>query len=60
MSHKMKLWEKIIVHRLRGVANVTENQFGFMPGRSTMEAMFLIRQLMERCREKERHAYSLY
>jgi hypothetical protein len=51
MSHTMKLWERIIEHSLRGVTNVTENQFGFMPGRSTMEAMYLIRQLMERCRE---------
>jgi hypothetical protein len=35
MSHTMKLWERIIEHRLRGLTNVTENQFGFMPGRST-------------------------
>jgi hypothetical protein len=33
MSHTMKLWERIIEHRLRGVTNVTENQFGFMSGR---------------------------
>jgi hypothetical protein len=46
MSHTMKLRERIIEHRLRGVTNVTENQFGFMPGRSTMEAIFLIRQHM--------------
>jgi hypothetical protein len=51
MSHTMKLWERIIEHRLRGVTNGTENQFGFMSGRSTMEVIFLIRQLMERCRE---------
>jgi hypothetical protein len=25
MSHTMKLWERIIKHRLRGVTNVTEN-----------------------------------
>jgi hypothetical protein len=47
MNHTMKLWEMIIEHRLRGVTNVTENQFGFMLGRLTMEAIFLIRQLME-------------
>jgi hypothetical protein len=46
MSHTMKLWERIIEHHLRGVTNITENQFGFMPGRPTMEAIFLIRQLM--------------
>jgi hypothetical protein len=48
------LWERIFEHRLRGVINVTENQFGFMPGRSTMEVIFLIRQLMERCREQKK------
>jgi hypothetical protein len=30
MSHTMNLWKRIIEHRLRGVTNVTENQFGFM------------------------------
>jgi hypothetical protein len=52
MSHTIKLWERIIEHCLRGVTNVTENQFGFMPGRSTMDAIYLIRQFMERCREQ--------
>jgi hypothetical protein len=46
MSHTMKLWEMIIEHRLRGVINITETQFGFMPGRSTMEMIFLIRHFM--------------
>jgi hypothetical protein len=30
------------------------NQFGFMPGRSTMEAVFLIRQVMERYKEQKK------
>jgi hypothetical protein len=56
MSHTMKLWERIIEHLLRGVTNVTKNQFGFMPGRSTMEVIFLIRQLMEICREQKKES----
>jgi hypothetical protein len=62
MSHTIKLWERIIEHRLRGVTNVTKNQFGFMPGRSTMEVIFFIRQCMERYWEQieERPAYGLY
>jgi hypothetical protein len=56
----MKLWERIIEHRLRGVTNVTENQFGFMPRRSTIEAIFLIRQLMERCREQKKDMYMIF
>ena len=43
MSHTMKLWERVIEHRLRAITWVSMNQFGFMPGRSTMEAIFLIR-----------------
>jgi hypothetical protein len=60
MSHIMKLWERIIEHRLRGVTNVTENQFGFMPGRSTMEVIFLIRQLMKRCREQKKDLHMIF
>ncbi|KAH1238778.1 LINE-1 retrotransposable element ORF2 protein [Glycine max] len=47
MSHTMKLWERVIERRLRKETQVTENQFGFMPGRSTMEAIYLLRRVME-------------
>jgi hypothetical protein len=60
MRHTMKLCERIIEHRLRRVTNVIENQFGFMPGRSTMEAIFLIMQLMERCREQKKDIYIIF
>jgi hypothetical protein len=60
MSHTMKLWEMIIEHHLWGVTNVTENQFGFMAGRSTMKTIFLIRQLMERCREQKKDMHMIF
>jgi hypothetical protein len=60
MSHTIKLWERIIEHHLRAVTNVTENQFGFMPGRSIMETIFLIRQLMERCREQKKDMHMVF
>jgi hypothetical protein len=53
MSHTMKLWERVIEHRLRGMTHITMNQFGFMSGRSTMEAIFLIRHVMERYKEQK-------
>jgi hypothetical protein len=43
MSHTMKLWERVIEHRLKKLTTVFKNQFGFMLGRSTMETIFLIR-----------------
>jgi hypothetical protein len=60
MSHTMKLCERIIEHRLKGVTNVTKNQFGFMPGRLIMEVIFLIRQHMERCREQKKDPHMIF
>ncbi|XP_074337110.1 uncharacterized protein LOC141674288 [Apium graveolens] len=50
LSHTMKLWERVIETRLRSKVEVSENQFSFMPGRSTLEAIHLLRQLMEKYR----------
>jgi hypothetical protein len=60
MSHTMKLCERIIDHRLRGVTNVTKNQFRFMLERSTMKTIFLIRQLMERCKEQKKDLHIIF
>jgi hypothetical protein len=60
MSHTMKLWERVIEHRLRGTTRVSTNQFSFMPGRSTIEAIFLIRQVMERFREQKKDLHMVF
>jgi hypothetical protein len=53
MSNTMNLRERMIEYRLRKLTTVFKNQFGFMPGRYTMETIFLIRQLMERHRKQK-------
>jgi Reverse transcriptase (RNA-dependent DNA polymerase) len=60
MSHTMKLWERVIEHRLRKLTTVSKNQFGFMPRRSTMEVIFLIRQLMERHQEQKNDLHVIF
>ena len=48
MEHSMKVWEKILEGRLREIVEIDENQFGFQQGKSTVDAIFVMRQLRER------------
>ena len=58
--HTMKLWERVIEHRLRQNVNISENQFGFILGQSTTEAIHLLRQLIKRFRERKRNLHMVF
>ena len=61
MSHTMKVWEKIIDQRLREETTIGEGQFGFMPGRRTIDAIFVLSaDLGETQRETERTPPGIY
>ncbi|KAK3531799.1 hypothetical protein QTP70_029737, partial [Hemibagrus guttatus] len=40
MNHTMKLWERVVEARLRKVVEICEQQYGFMPIKSTTDAIF--------------------
>nr|XP_016456790.1 PREDICTED: uncharacterized protein LOC107780727 [Nicotiana tabacum] len=46
LSHTMEVWERL-VERVRKIVSISDNQFGFIPGRSTTETIHLIRRLVE-------------
>lgn len=60
LSHTMKLWERVVDSRLRGQTKVSGAQFGFVPGRSTMEPIFMLRQLMEKYRRRRRKMHMVF
>ena len=60
LEHGMKLWEKVLEKRLRNIVNIDEKQFGFQPGRSTTDAIFVIRQLQEKYIAKKRRLYHVF
>ena len=60
MSYSMKLWERVMEQRNRQKTKISENQFGFMPGRSMMEAIFSLRQLIEKYRAKRKNLHMVF
>ena len=48
MSHTMKTWERIVDHRIRSEVVNSQEQFGFMKGRSIEDAIFALRQLLDK------------
>ncbi|KAK3573623.1 hypothetical protein QTP86_029993, partial [Hemibagrus guttatus] len=60
MSHTMKLWERVVEARLRKVVEICEQQYGFMPRKSTTYAIFALRILMEKYRDGQRELHCVF
>ena len=48
LTHTSKIREKVVDRRLRECTEIHESQFGFMPGRSTTDAIFILKQTTEK------------
>ena len=47
LEHGMKIIERVLERRIPALIDVDEAQFGFMPGKGTTNALFLVRRLQE-------------
>ena len=59
MSHTMKIEEQIIERRLREEVMVGEEQFGFMPGRSTLDMISALGWLKSAEEDRKIHIWCL-
>ena len=60
MSHTMKIWERIVEARLRDRVEISKQQYGFMSGKGTTNAMFALRMLMEKYRDGQRELHCVF
>jgi len=54
LDQVMKVFERVIEARVRHKVNVDDMQFGCRPGKSTLDAIFIVRQVQEKFMAKKR------
>ena len=57
LEHGLKVFDRILDCRIRNIVNIDKSQFGFMPGRGTVDAVFVVRQLQEKYLGKMKKLY---
>ena len=56
-DHALKVYERVLERRIREQVHINEMQFGFMPGKGTTDAIFIVRQLQEKYLAKKKDLY---
>ena len=57
LEHGMKIIERVLEKRIRTMVEVDNMQFGFLPGRETIDALFMERRMEEEYTEKDKKLY---
>ena len=47
LEHAMKIVDRVLENRIRGLVTIDDMQFGFMPGKGTTRAWFILRRMQE-------------
>ena len=57
LEHGMKVLEGVLEKRLRQKVKIDDMQFGFVPGKGTVDAIFMMRQLQVKFLEKRKDLF---
>ena len=55
LEHAMKIVNRVLENRIRELVMIDEMQFGFMPGKGTTHALFILRRMREEFRGREKN-----
>ena len=56
----MKIVERVLEKRIRGLVTIDDMHFGFMPGKGTTHALFILRRMQEKFRETKQKLYMCF
>ena len=59
-EHARKIVERMLENRIRELVTINEMQFGFMPGKGTTHALFILRRMQEKFRGREKELYMCF
>ena len=57
LEQGMKVLERVLEKRVRSQVKIDDMQFGFMPGKGTTDAIFIMRQMQEKHQAKKKELY---
>ena len=56
----MKIVERVLERRIGTLVSLNEMQFGFMPGKGTVDAIFIVRRMQEEYQKKDKKLYMCF
>jgi len=60
LEHSMTIVERVLERRIRSLVNLDEMQLGFMPGKRTMDALFVVRRWKKNIEQKRKRCTCVF
>ena len=60
LQHAMKIVERVLERRIRTLVNLNEMQFGFMPVKGIVDAIFIVRRMQKEYQKKDKKLYMCF
>ena len=60
LEHAMKIVEEVLEKRLRNFLAMDDMQFGFMPGKVSIDAVFILRRIQDEYLDKQKKLYMCF
>ena len=60
LQHAMKIVKRVLERQMRTLVNLNKMQFGFMPEKGKVDAIFTVRRMQEEYQKKDKKLYTMF